>query len=133
MSDQSYPKWIYYYLWFVTCVSTVFAVVAYVNPAGLWSQWEAVGAAGAFSLIGPAGLFIARNLGTAALGAYALLNRSRAMMEAFLVLRFVTDALDGLHAVIGGNPPVIFIGFGTAALELFMLIKLRQYRQQVPA
>jgi hypothetical protein len=127
MTEQPYPKWIYYYLCFVTVVSVVFAVIIYVNPAAMWGHWEAAGAAGAFSLVGPAGLFCARNLGTAAMGAYALINKSAPMMEAFLVFRIVVDLLDGLHAVIGGHTPIIFIGFSTAAVEIFMLIKLRQH------
>ena len=125
MSDQDYPRWIYYYLWFVTCVSVVFAVVIYTNPAAMWGHWGAANAEDAFSLAGPAGLFCARNLGTAAMGAYALLSKSRPMMESFLVFRIVVDVLDGTHALIGGNTPIIFIGFGAAALQAFMLVKLR--------
>lgn len=126
MSDQTYPTWIYYYLWFVTCVSVVFALIIYTNPAAMWGHWEAAEAAGAFSLVGPAGLFCARNLGTAAMGAYALLSKSRPMMESFLVFRIAVDFLDGTHALIGGNTPIIFIGFGTSALQMFMLVKLRK-------
>jgi hypothetical protein len=85
MTEQPYPKWIYYYLCFVTVVSVVFAVIIYVNPAAMWGHWEAAGAAGAFSLVGPAGLFCARNLGTAAMGAYALINKSAPMIEALLI------------------------------------------------
>ncbi|MBV6650992.1 MAG: hypothetical protein KI789_14810 [Hoeflea sp.] len=127
MSDQTYPKWIYYYLWFVTCVSVAFALIIYTNPAAMWGDWEAAGADGAFSVVGPAGLFCARNLGTAAMGAYALLSKSRPMMESFLVFRIFVDFLDGTHALIGGNTPIIVIGFGTAALQVFMLWKLRQF------
>jgi hypothetical protein len=125
--EKSYPSWIYYYLWFVTCVSTVFAAVIYINPSAMWSHWEAATASGAFSLSGPTGLFCARNLGTAVMGAYALINRSKPMMEAFLLFRIVVDLLDGTHAFIGGNTPVVFMGFSTAAIELFMFIKLRGY------
>lgn len=130
MNKQDYPRWIYYYLWFVTCVSAILAVVIYTNPLAMWSNWEAASASGAFSLIGPAGLFCARNLGTAAMGVYALTNKSRPMMEAFLVFRIFVDLLDGTHALIGGNPPIIFIGFSTAAIEIFMLVKLRQFVRQ---
>lgn len=127
MPLQPYPMWIYYYLWFVTLVSVVFAIIIYTNPAAMWGHWEAAGAAGAFSLAGPAGLFCARNLGTAAMGAYALLNKSRPMMEGFLVFRIVVDVLDGTHALIGGNTPIIVIGFGTAALQAVMLVVLRSH------
>lgn len=41
MSDQTYPKWIYYYLCFVTVVSVVFAIIIYVNPAAMWGHWRA--------------------------------------------------------------------------------------------
>ena len=105
----------------------VFAIIIYTNPAAMWGHWEAAGAAGAFSLAGPAGLFCARNLGTAAMGAYALLNKSRPMMEGFLVFRIVVDVLDGTHALIGGNTPIIVIGFGTAALQAVMLVVLRSH------
>lgn len=130
MNDQDYPRWIYYYLCFVTCVSAILAIVIYTNPLAMWGNWEAASAPGAFSLIGPAGLFCARNLGTAAMGVYALTNKSRQMMEAFLVFRIFVDLLDGTHALIGGNPPIIFIGFSTAAIEIFMLLKLRQFVKQ---
>ena len=120
------PKWITWYLWFVSIVSAAFAIVIYTNPLVMWSDWEAAGAAGAFSLTGPAGLFCARNLGTAALGIYALINKSRPMIEAFLVFRVVVDFLDGTHALIGGNTPIIYLGFGTAALHLMMFVVLRR-------
>lgn len=126
MYPSPIPKWITYYLWFVSLVSAIFALVIYTNPAAMWSDWEAAGAAGAFSLAGPAGLFCARNLGTAALGIYALLNRSRPMIEGFLVFRLVVDFLDGTHAWIGGNTPIIYLGFGTAALHLIMLVILKR-------
>ncbi|MEM8540286.1 MAG: hypothetical protein AAGF25_04955 [Pseudomonadota bacterium] len=132
MSEQSYPKWIYYYLCFVTGVSVVFAVIIYTNPEAMWGHWQAAGAEGAFSLAGPAGLFCARNLGTAAMGVYALLNKSRPMMECFLIFRIVVDFLDGTHALIGGNTPVIFIGFGTAALQAFIFFKLKQSDSKAP-
>ncbi len=126
MTDQPIPTWITYYLWFVSIVSAVFAVVIYVNPGAMWSHWEAASAAGAFSLAGPAGLFCARNLGTAVFGVYALLNRSRPMIEVFLVFRVAVDFLDGTHALIGGNTPIIYLGFGTAALHLVMLLVVRR-------
>ncbi|NRB02293.1 MAG: hypothetical protein HRU30_03420 [Rhodobacteraceae bacterium] len=126
MTDQPVPIWITYYLWFVSILSAVFAIVIYLNPAAMWSHWEAASASGAFSLTGPTGLFCARNLGTAALGIYALTNKSRPMIEAFLVFRVVVDFLDGTHALIGGNPPIIYIGFGTAALHLVMLITIKR-------
>ena len=127
MTERDYPLWIYFYLWFVSIVSTVFAIIIYTNPLALWSHWEASTAAGAFSLVGPAGLFCARQIGTSLMGVYTLLNKSRPMMEAYLVLRIGVDTLDGLHALIGGNPPVIYIGFGTAFIELVMLIILRRH------
>ena len=126
MTKTVAPLWIIVYLWFVSVVSAVFAVVIYVNPAAMWSHWEAAGASGAFSLAGPTGLFCARNLGTAAMGVFSLLSRSRPMLESFLVFRIVVDALDGTHALIGGNTPIIFLGFGTAALEAFMLYRLQR-------
>ena len=131
MTDQPIPKWIAYYLWFVSVISAVFAVVIYVNPAAMWSNWDAAGAAGAFSLAGPAGLFCARNLGTAALSVYALANKSRPMIEVFLVFRVVVDFLDGTHALIGGNTPIIYLGFGTAALHLVMLIIVKRQASSV--
>ncbi len=136
--DNTYPSWIFYYLCFVTAVSAAFAIIAYADASVLWGSWEAIDAPGSLDLDGPAGLFSARNLGTAALGAYALANRSRAMMEALLVFRVTVDLLDGVHAVISGNPPVIAIGLVAAAIEILMLIKLRQHetqsrREPVPA
>lgn len=126
MTNQSMPNWITYYLWFVSIISAVFAIVIYLNPAAMWSHWEAASAAGAFSLSGPAGLFCARNLGTAALGIYALANKSRPMIEAYMVLRVVVDFLDGTHALIGGNTPIMYLGFGTAVLHFIMLVIVKR-------
>lgn len=127
MSDQTYPKWIYLYLCFVTVVSVVFAIIIYVNPAAMWGHWQAAEVEGAFDLVGPAGLFCARNLGTATMGVYVLTHKSRSMMEAFLVFRIVVDLLDGTHALIGGHTPIIVIGFSTAALEIIMLTQMRSF------
>lgn len=129
---RPYPLWIYAYLWFVTCVSVIFAVVVYANPAALWSHWQAASAPGAFDLAGPAGLFCARNLGTAAMGAYALLNKSKPMMESFLVFRIVVDALDGLHALSAGHTPIVMIGLSTAVLHAVMFVVLRWRRVPEP-
>ena len=134
--DNSYPRWIYYYLCIVTVVSTAFAIVAYVDASVLWRSWEAIDAPGSVDLDGPAGLFIARNLGTAALGVYTLASRSRAMMESLLAFRIVVDTFDGVHALIAANPPVVVIGLVAAAIEILMLIRLRRQTNQpspVPA
>ncbi|MEM7032439.1 MAG: hypothetical protein AAF629_23000 [Chloroflexota bacterium] len=131
MSDQSYPKWIYYYLCFVTFVSVTLAVIIYTNPMSLWGHWEAANASGAFSLSGPAGLFCARNIATAVMGVYILAHKSRQMMGAFLVFRIVVDLLDGTHALIGGNPPIIVVGYSTAVIEIFMFIMLHRHGKAV--
>lgn len=122
------PSWIVYYLGFVSIVSAIFAIIVYADASVVWSDWPAIDAPGAKDVGGPAGLFAARNVATAAMGAYALFHRSQPMMELLLVFRIVVDVLDGVHGVISGTPQVIAIGFVAATIEILMYRRLRAAR-----
>ena len=81
------PNWIRIYLAVVTLMALAFSILAYVNPAMQFGAWETLSAAGAASLAGPMGLYIARNLATVAVGAFALFGGGREALTAAFVLR----------------------------------------------
>ncbi len=41
-------------------------------------------------------------------------------------VRAVVDFLDGTHALIGGNAPIIYLGFGTEVLHLGMFVIVKR-------
>lgn len=118
------PSWTKIYLAIVTLMALAFSLLAYFNPALQFATWETLAAAGATSLAGPMGLYIARNLATVAVGAFALSNGSHAAITAAFVLRAMTDGIDGVHNVIGGNIPGAGFAFVMFAIEVFALSKL---------
>lgn len=118
------PTWTKIYLAIVTLMALAFSLLAYVNPALQFATWETLTAAGATSLAGPMGLYVARNLATVAVGAFALTNGSLAAITAAFVLRAVTDGIDGVHNLIGGNVPGAGFALVMFAIEAFALTKL---------
>jgi len=109
------PKWIPIYLWIVTAMTFGFSLLAYFKPELQFGGWETLNQAGALSLIGPLGLYVARNLATAIMGLYALVNKSTAMIKLFLVMRIATESMDLIHALVGGT-------IEGAAFPLVMLV-----------
>jgi hypothetical protein len=66
------PKWIKIYLTVVTLMAFAFSLLAYFNPSVQFATWSTLSAAGATALVGPMGLYIARNLATVVVGAFAV-------------------------------------------------------------
>lgn len=120
--------WTRIYLLLVTLMAAAFSVLAYVNPAMQFGTWEALSAAGATSLAGPLGLYVARNLATVAVGAFALTNGSKDAYSAAFLLRAVTDGLDAAHNLIGGNAPGAIFAIVMLAIELFALFSIHKVR-----
>jgi hypothetical protein len=112
--NSSMPKWITIYLWVVAVMALVFSVMGYIKPEIQFSTWQAFGQAGALSIIGPLGLYLARNIATVAVCVFALLKPGIAIFQAAFVLRAVTDLLD--FAL------VMFL------IEAFALIKIRSLK-----
>ncbi len=96
------PRWTTIYCAVTGAMALALSLLAYVKPDVQFGTWSALGASGALSLAGPLGLYIARNLATAAISALAFANKSAAVVGAVLTLRAVTDGLDALHALTGG-------------------------------
>ena len=124
-TTTSIPRWIIIYLW-VTCFITLGASLAgYFKPDALLGTWEALPAAGALSLAGPLGLFVSRNMATAAVTAFGLLQKNASMIKIVLLLRIVSDGLDLVNNLIAGNMPVAIMGGVMCAIEIFAFTKIK--------
>lgn len=113
--------WMKVYLGITSVMALAFSALAYVQPQAQFGAWEALGAAGALSLAGPLGLYIARNLATAAVGLFALRAGPTALSTA-LLLRAVTDGLDALHNAVGGNYPGVGFAGVMCAVDVVALV-----------
>ncbi len=122
------PKWIIIYLWIITAFAFIFSLMAYLRPEFQFGGWTVLNTAGALSLAGPLGLYIARNIATATASLFALLNKSvNALMTAF-VLRAVMDGFDFIHNIIAGNTPIAIFALVALAIEISALIKLKKLK-----
>lgn len=120
------PRWIRIYLTVVTAMAAAFSALAYVSPGIQFGTWPAFGAAGALSLAGPVGLYIARNVATVLVGAFALTSGAHAAIVSAFVLRGATDAMDAVHNLIGGNVPAAGFAGVMFAVEAFAVSQLRK-------
>lgn len=119
------PKWIIIYLW-VTFVITLGASLAgYFKPDALLGTWEALPAIGALSLAGPLGLFVSRNMATAAVTLFGLVQKNASMIKIVLLLRIVSDGLDLVNNVIAGNMQVAIMGGIMCLIEIFAFTKVK--------
>ena len=123
--NSSTPKWIIVYLWIVTVMALIFSIMGYIKPDVQFGTWQAFGQVGALSIIGPLGLYLARNIATVAVCAFALFTPSIAVLQAAFILRGVTDMMDLVHNAIGGNMPIAIFALVMFLIEVFALIKLR--------
>jgi hypothetical protein len=118
------PKWITGYLWFTAALTALFCILSYVSPGMLLKDWPAFSAAGALSLAGPLGLYLARNVATFFVTVFSLTDKSIGALKALLILRLVSDTFDCIHNFIGGNIPVAVFGLVMAIIEIFALMKV---------
>ena len=119
------PKWIIIYLWLTAIITVAFSLLGYFKPDALLGKWEPFTAAGSLSLAGPLGLFVARNLGTAAVNIFALIQNNASMIKLVLLLRLVTDGFDCINNFIGGNMPVAIFGGVMCLIEVFAFMKIK--------
>ena len=123
--NRTYPYWINIYLWIATIMALMFSLLAYFKPEIQFGTWEALSATGALSLAGPIGLYVSRNIATALVGIYALTQKSVDMIKIYIILRIITDGVDAIHNLIGGNMQ----GVGFAAImfliEVYALYKMK--------
>ena len=119
------PKWITIYLWITFFITLGASLAAYFKPDALLSTWEALPAAGALSLAGPLGLFVSRNMATAVVTLFGLLQKNAAMIKIVLLLRIVSDGLDLVNNMIAGNMPVAIMGGVMCLIEIFAFTKIK--------
>lgn len=127
MTNQSttIPKWINIYLWVTFFITLGASLAGYFKPDALLSTWEALPAVGALSLAGPLGLFVSRNMATAVVTLFGLLQKSASMIKIVLLLRIVSDGLDLVNNLIAGNMQVAIMGGVMCAIEIFAFTKLK--------
>lgn len=124
-ASTTIPKWITIYLW-VTFVITLGASLAgYFKPDALLGTWEALPAAGALSLAGPLGLFLSRNMATAVVTLFGLVQKNASMIKIVLLLRIVSDGLDLVNNLIAGNMQVAIMGGIMCLIEIFAFTKIK--------
>ena len=129
-SNPTTPKWITVYLWATFVITLAASLSAYFKPDALLSNWEAITATGAISLAGPLGLFVSRNMATAAVTLFSLLQKNASMIKVVLLLRVVSDGLDLVNNLIAGNMPVAIMGGIMCAIEIFAFTKIKENHQQ---
>lgn len=119
------PKWIIIYLWITALITLGASLAGYFKPDALLGTWEALSATGALSLAGPLGLFVSRNMATAAVTVFSLIKNNAAMIKLVLLLRIVSDGLDLVNNLIAGNMPVAIMGGVMCLIEIFAFIKIK--------
>ena len=127
MSNNStaIPKWVFIYLWVTFFITLGASLAGYFKPDALLGTWEALPAAGALSLAGPLGLFVSRNMATAVVTLFGLLEKNASMIKVVLVLRIVSDGLDFVNNLIAGNMPVAIMGGAMCLIEIFAFTKIK--------
>lgn len=124
-SIKTVPKWIIIYLWVTAIITLGASLAGYFKPDALLGDWEALAAAGSLSLAGPLGLFVSRNMATAAVTIFALVKNNSAMIKIVLLLRIVSDGLDFVHNILADNMPVAIMGGIMFLIEIFAFTKVR--------
>ena len=119
--NKKIPTWVIVYMSILTVMTLLFTLLGYFNPSMQFGSWEAFGAAGALSLLGPMGLYLARNLATAVVTGFAVFNRSIPMLKMAFLLRAVEDGMDSIHNVIEGELGGALFGLVFCLVEIFGL------------
>lgn len=125
-NTTSIPKWITIYLWITFVITLGASLAGYFKPDALLGTWEALPAAGALSLAGPLGLFVSRNMATAVVTLFALVQKNVSMIKLVLLLRIVSDGLDLVNNLIVGNMQVAIMGGVMCAIEIFAFTKIKE-------
>jgi len=120
----SIPKWIIIYLWFTAILTLGASMSGYFMPDALLGDWDALTAAGALSLAGPLGLFVSRNMATAVVTIFGLLQKNASMLKIVLLLRIVSDGLDMVNNLVASNLPVAITGGVMCLIEIIAFVKL---------
>lgn len=124
-TSTSIPKWIIIYLWITFIITLGASLTAYFKPEAMLATWEALPAVGSLSLAGPLGLFVSRNMATAAVTLYGLLQKKASMIKLILLLRIVSDGLDLVNNLIAGNIQVAIMGGVMCLIEILAFSKVK--------
>jgi hypothetical protein len=124
-NSTTLPKWVTIYLWVTFIITLGASLAGYFKPDALLGTWEALPAAGALSLAGPLGLFVSRNMATAVVTLFGLLQKNASMIKIVLLLRIVSDGLDLVNNLIAGNMPVAIMGGAMCLIEIFAFTKIK--------
>ena len=124
-NSATVPKWITIYLWITFLITLGASLAGYFKPDALLGTWEALPATGALSLAGPLGLFVSRNMATAVVTLFALVQRNSSMIKIVLLLRIVSDGLDLVNNLIAGNMQVAIMGGVMCLIEVFAFTKIK--------
>lgn len=119
------PKWITIYLWVTFFITLGASLAGYFKPEAMLGNWETLPAAGALSLAGPLGLFVSRNMATAVVTLFGLIQKNASMIKIILLLRMVSDGLDLVNNLIAGNMQVAIMGGVMCAIEIFAFLKIK--------
>lgn len=119
------PKWITIYLWITFAITLGATLAGYFKPDALLGTWEALPAAGALSLAGPLGLFLSRNMATAVVTLFGLIQKNASMIKLILLLRLVSDGFDLINNLIAGNMQVAIMGGVMCLIEIFAFTKIK--------
>lgn len=119
------PKWIKIYLWITAIITLSASLAGYLKPDALLGNWEALTAVGSISLAGPLGLFLSRNMATAAVTVFSLLKNNTAMIKIVLILRIVSDGLDLVNNLLANNMQVAIIGGVMCLIEIYAYTKVK--------
>ncbi len=126
-TNNAIPKWITIYLWITFIITLGASLSGYFKPDALLGTWEALPAAGALSLAGPLGLFVSRNMATAVVTFFGLLQKNASMIKIILLLRIVSDGLDLVNNLIAGNSAVAIMAGVMFLIEVFAFIKIKAH------
>lgn len=120
------PRWARIYVLVTSLMAAMFSLLAYAKPEVQFATWPVLTTAGALSLAGPLGLYVARNLATVAVGLFGFVDNSRAALSAALILRAATDGLDAVHNLMGGNPPGVGFALVMCVVDVAALVSVRR-------
>lgn len=119
-------KWIVIYLWVTAFITIAATLTGYFKPDALLGTWEALPAAGSLSLAGPLGLFLSRNMATAVVTVFGLLQKNASMLKVILLLRIISDGFDLINNLVAGNMPVAIMGGVMCVIEIVAFVSIKK-------
>ncbi len=102
------PVWVLVIAGLFVLAPIAISVMGYMSPKKIFADMEA----SAFSLSGPMGMYLSRNIATPLIMIVALFRGDPNMLLSAFLLRLFTDVLDIVNTMAGGAKfPVAFLGF----------------------